>query len=365
LPFFGLSIGLGLVIYWLERNHVGARGPDWALSFPERVLIAGRALWFYIGKLLSPAGLCFIYPRWELNVHSARQWLFPLSAIAVAGCLWLFRHRIGRGPLTATLFYAGTLFPVLGFMNGYFMKYSFVCDHWSYLSTLGPIALGAALVTGLARRLKSKLMLPVFAIFLLPSLALLTHRQSGIFRDSETLYRVTLARNANADLAHNNLGLLLFQAGQLDEAIAHFEAAVRIRPSSAHAHNNLANALRSAGREREAVAHYEASLRTEPNNVSTLNNLALLLASSWDASLRDGRRALELAQRANQLTGGRSALTLCALGAAYAESGRFADAIAAAKRARQFVNPNTPLAPLLEQQIMLYQSGSPFHEPPP
>src|SRR5580658_6605696 len=152
LPFFVISIGFCLGTSWLEKNHVGAKGPDWQISFPARCLIAGRAIWFYVGKLLWPSQLCFIYPRWHLNTGSWRQWMFPISVLAILLTLWQLRHRIGRGPLTACLFFIGTLFPALGFMNAYFMTYSFVCDHWVYLSSLGLFALSAALAVKAADR---------------------------------------------------------------------------------------------------------------------------------------------------------------------------------------------------------------------
>ena len=98
----------------LEKICLGAKGPEWAFSFPERCLIAGRALWFYTGKLLWPADLCFLYPRWQLNAGSFAQWLYPGAAAGVLLALWLMRGRIGRGPATAAFFFAGTLFPVLG-----------------------------------------------------------------------------------------------------------------------------------------------------------------------------------------------------------------------------------------------------------
>src|ERR1017187_2267054 len=80
LPFFALSIGLCAVTAWLEKNHVGAQGPDFALTFPQRCLIAGHAFWFYLGKLFWPAKLCFVYPRWQPNPGSGWQWLYPVTA---------------------------------------------------------------------------------------------------------------------------------------------------------------------------------------------------------------------------------------------------------------------------------------------
>ena len=363
LPFFAASLALGLMTAWLERNHLGARGPEWAIPFPERCVIAGHALWFYLGKLLCPVNLCFIYPRWALSGGSPARWLWPASALAALLWFWLFRGRIGRGPLTAALFFVGTLFPLLGFINGYFMRYSFVSDHWAYLPSLGLIALAASLLARWAQRRRALVL--ALSGLTLAGFTVLTFLQSALYSDAQTLYRATLARNPQADLAHNNLGLLLFQAGQTEEAIRHFQRAVELRPSSAHAHNNLANALRLEGRAREAAAHYEASLKSEPDNPSTCNNLAMLLATSSDASLRNGRRALQLAQHANQLTGGRSPFILGTLAAAYAETGRFTDAVAVARTALDLASrrPNSQLAEALRAQLQRYDSGLPSREP--
>jgi tetratricopeptide (TPR) repeat protein len=363
LPFLAAGLGLGLMTSWLERYHLGARGPEWEIPFPERCVIAGRALWFYVGKLLCPGDLCFIYPRWALGDRSLVRWLWPATALGALAWLWLLRRRIGRGPLTAALFFVGTLLPLLGFVNGYFMRYSFVSDHWAYLPSLGLIALGAALATRWAER--RRLLVYGLGSVALAGFAALTFLQSALYRDAETLYRVTLAKNPKADLAHNNLGLLLFQTGRTEEAIGHFQQAVELRPASAHAHNNLANALRLTGRTREAAAHYEASLKSEPDNSSTCSNLAMLLAASPDASLRNGPRAVELAQHANQLTGGRNPMVLGTLAAAYAETGRFAEATATARTALELASrrQNSRLAQALQMQIQRYGSGLPSREP--
>ena len=109
----------------------------------ERCLIAGRALWFYLGKLVWPEPLIFIYPRWSIDAGAPWQYLYPLAALAVVAGLWLLRHRLGRGPLASWLFFGGTLLPALGFFDVYPMRYSFVADHFQYLASLGPIALAA------------------------------------------------------------------------------------------------------------------------------------------------------------------------------------------------------------------------------
>ena len=174
LPFFALALGLCAVTAWLEKHHVGAQGSDFALTFPQRCLIAGRAFWFYLGKLFWPANLCFVYPRWQPDPGSGWQWLYPVTAIGALFTLWLARGRIGRGPVTALFFYVGTLFPVLGFMNAYGMRYSFVWDHWVYLSALGIIALVAALVVRVAEFLRTPAVVYGFAAIVLPGLVLLT-----------------------------------------------------------------------------------------------------------------------------------------------------------------------------------------------
>ena len=109
LPFFVVGVGLGLMTAWIEKYHVGAQGAAWSLTFADRCLIAGRALWFYAGKLVWPAHLTFIYPRWKIEPEMWWQWLFPVAAVVVVAGLWLARRRIGKGPLVAVLFFAARL----------------------------------------------------------------------------------------------------------------------------------------------------------------------------------------------------------------------------------------------------------------
>jgi hypothetical protein len=188
LPFFALGVGLGLITAWMEKFHVGAQGAEWSLTFADRCLIAGRALWFYAGRLVWPAHLTFIYPRWKIEPEVWWQWLFPVAAVGVVAGLWLARRRIGKGPLVAVLFFAGTLGPALGFVNVYPMRFSFVADHFQYLASVGLITLCAV---GLARMPR---VMPATLVVLLGAL---TWQQAGIYRNLETLWRDTLARGAH------------------------------------------------------------------------------------------------------------------------------------------------------------------------
>ena len=265
LPFFALAIGLCVVTAWLEKNYVGAQGPEFAMSFPEQCLVAGQALWFYVGKLLWPVNLCFVYPRWHLNAGSGLQWLYPISAVGALFTLWLARKQIGRAPAAAAFFFVGTLFPVLGFMSVYGMLYSFVWDHWVYLSSLGLIALAAALVAQVTRYLRTPAVLYGFAAVILPLLTVLTWRQGAVYNDVETLWRDTLARNPDCWMAEINLGMAFLQTNKPQEAIPHFEQALRIKPNYAEAHYNVGTALLQMSRPQEAIARYEQALRIKPN----------------------------------------------------------------------------------------------------
>jgi tetratricopeptide (TPR) repeat protein len=277
LPFFALAIGMSLVTAWLEKNHLNAQGPEWAISFPQRCLIAGRALWFYTGKLLWPVNLCFIYPRWQPDTRSISQWLYPITATGTLVALWLARRNIGRGPAAAAFFFVGTVFPLLGFINSYGMRYSFVWDHWTYLSSLGLIALAAALLARAADRLQARVALYGCAAVILPVLMILTWRQCRTYADMETLWRDTLARNPTAWMAHTNLGLVLLGQGKTTEALAEWEQAVRINPDNIEGHNNFAAALARAGRLQEAVEQCNQVLRLTPYDPEVHYNLALTL----------------------------------------------------------------------------------------
>jgi tetratricopeptide (TPR) repeat protein len=297
LPFFALALGLCTLTAWLEKNHVGAQGPDFALTFLQRCLVAGRAFWFYLGKLFWPAQLCFVYPRWQPNPGVWWQWLYPVTAVGTMLGLWLARARLGRGPITALFFFVGTLFPVLGFMNAYYMRYSFVCDHWVYLPSLGPLALAAALGSGVAERLRLRWVIYGFAAMVLAGLGTLTWRECGMYANLETLWRTTITRNPGCWLAHNNLGTtLLNKQGNLDEPIQHFERALQLKPDYPEAHVNLGVAQAKQGKLNEAIQHFERALQLKPDYPETHVDLGVVQAAQGrlDEAIRHYERALQL-----------------------------------------------------------------------
>lgn len=297
VPLFVLGLGLALVTIWMERTHVGARGVHWDLSLLERVLIAGRALWFYATTLAWPHPLSFVYPRWTIDTASLGQWLFPVAAIGVVIAAWLVRDRLGRWPVVAVVGFAVTLAPALGFIDVYPMRYTFVADHYQYLASLFLLVPAVAvLATAAARR---GIALPVLAVPLLAVLAMLTWRHARIFTDQETLWRDVIAKDSASSMAHINLGLWLQQHGRGPEALGALEAALRLEPDDADVHGNLGIVLATLGRSAEAREHLDRALALAPESPRAHSNLANALAAAGDldAAAEHYRTAVRLDPR--------------------------------------------------------------------
>jgi tetratricopeptide (TPR) repeat protein len=277
-PWLAMGAAAGAATAWMERTHVGTGGAAFSLGPVERILVAGRALWFYLGKVFWPLDLVFIYPRWTPDARSLWQYLFPAAAVAALAALFWLRRR-SRAPLAVALLFAGTLFPALGFVDVYPFRFSFVADHFEYLALAIIVAAAAAGYSLAAGRLPlpGRLAAAAAAVCAVGALASLTWRQSAMYANVGTLWQTTIARNPGCWMAHNNLGLALMADGQTDEAVAHYRKALEIYPGFAGAHNNLGVALMKMGRTEEAVAEYRAALEVEPGDSETHNNLGMAL----------------------------------------------------------------------------------------
>src|SRR6185369_6734667 len=346
VPFVILGVGMGLLVVWWEHYHQGTNRAAFTFLSPmERILVASRAVWFYLSKIFCPSKLTFIY--------------------------------------------------------------TFVADHYQYLACIGPIALLSAGLVSLSGEFPQyRAVIMSAALLVVASLGTLTWRQARTYSDAETLWRTTLARNPECWMAHTNIGLVLFQKGQIDEAIAHYRSALQmqpdwwdaeynlgtalsakgqideailhsekavsmrpadpdarvslanllfqkgrideaiahyqkaitvrpadfpalyalghallekgeldsaiqvcrsallLRPLDADCHTTLAIALEEKGNPEEAVLHYNRALELAPESIPTLTNLAWLLATSQNASLRNGLKAVALAKQAHELVGG-------------------------------------------------------------
>ena len=296
LPFFGLGIGAGLFTAWVERNFVGAHGTAFQLSILQRWLIAARDFWFYLFKLLWPVKLTFIYPRWQISGAIWWQYLFPLTLILLLALIWRLRKK-NRGPLAAVLVFLGLLFPALGFINVYPFIYSFVADHFQYLACVGPLTLFAAGMTmALDSIAPGKVLLrPTISFLLLLTLGALSWRQCRDYRDIETLWRTTIARNPDCWMAYSNLGSFLSARGNVDEAIRDFRKALELWPNQSKDHNNLGKALVQKGRIAEAMDHFQTALRVSPEDPDTESNIgaASLQQGDADEAISHLRRAVE------------------------------------------------------------------------
>jgi tetratricopeptide (TPR) repeat protein len=339
-PFFGVAFLLGLLTVWVEKNHVGAEGAAWSLDPIERVLLAGRALWFYAGKLLWPRPLTFFYPRWDVDVRTWWQCLFPIAALGAIAVLWRAQSRMGRGPLAAVLIFAGILVPVLGFFNVFYAKFSQVADHFQYHASVALIALAAAGFALAAERVSAARAgwMPRIAALILLALGSVTYQRTYHYRNEEQFYREILAENPAAWVARQNLGSLLhdrgdyeeasalyaaalavnpddsvlqdgagaillgwggrdgFRPGQLEEAIAHFRKACLLEPRNLTAQRSLGLALTEAHEYDAAQQQFEAVLQLDPDNVAALCSLARLrtLRDDWQQAEFDYERALRI-----------------------------------------------------------------------
>jgi len=164
--------------------------------------------------------------------------------------------------------------------------------------------------------------------------------------------------------AYFNLGSVLFQQGRIDDAITQWRKALAIRPTDAEAHRNVASALRKQGNVKGAIAEYEQALNITPEDTVALNNLAWILATSSDASIRDGARSVTLAVKAVQASADKDPNFIRTLAAAHAAVGQFAEAVATAATAKALATTqNKPeLASRLEQEIASYGAGIALRE---
>jgi tetratricopeptide (TPR) repeat protein len=388
VPYFFLAIPLALLTAWLEAHHVGAAGPEWVLSGMHRVMLAGHAVCFYFAKLIWPANLTFIYPRWRFE--SAWFLLFPAIALGGLALLWTLRRRIGKGPFAAAAAFIVTLGPILGFVNCYAFQFSYVADHWQYLASLSLISLVAAIPLAFPNRRLVVLGLPLFL------LAFLTWRQCPIYRNVETLWRDTLAENPECWLAHHNLGVLLLSRNCYSEAEEHLRAAIDLRGNYYEAENNLGQCLMMQNRLDEAGQHIDRSLALNSGYAASrwnkallcerqgkkeeayaiaqagltqssicldgLNSFAWLLATAVNSDIRDAASAEQFARRGCQLTHYVNPYFLDTLAASCAAQGRYDEARQLANRALIIASSleNAELERGIARRLKLYESNKAY-----
>lgn len=416
LPLLGLGAAMGLLTAYLERVRVGAVGPEWSHSLPERALfVAPRALLHYARTVAWPHPLMFFYPRWEVAPDRWTSWAAPVVTMALFIAAWLAARRGRSEPLWLLGYAAVTLFPALGLLNVYPHRYSWVADHFAYLGCLGFLLLYVLGLRALVLRWFPRAADPgsapapevaalrpaalVVSTLALVAAGVLTFLQARVYRDAETLWRDTLAKNPRAWMAMVNLGRICLETGRRQEAQQLFEQAARYPIAHPEAYGNWGSLLFLEGRYAEAVEKYQQSLSARPGDPRAHENLAAaqyacrdyraaartlreaharfprrvgltirlawLLSTCPQADVRDGRLALELARAA---TAARPADPDAwdALAAAAAETGDFRAAIDAASRAVALAaqRGQTGLAQRIEQRLSGYRASVPFRDAP-
>jgi tetratricopeptide (TPR) repeat protein len=269
IPWLAIGASYGVFTSWAERRYTGAVGPDFALTMGARCLLAARVVWFYALKLLWPADLTFWYRHWTVDPAQWPQYLPAAGLIAAAaGGVWL-AAKGRRGPLAALLLFCGTLVPVLGFLNVNWFRFSYVADHLQYPANLFFLAPLASCLVLAVNRIPPTTRRPAWAVVaaMLVVLTALTWNQSALYRDSETLFTNTLARNPDSWVAEYSLGVLIAETpSRMPEAFRHFEAAVRLKPDSMETHYNFGSALADTpGRLTDAIREFETVVRLNPD----------------------------------------------------------------------------------------------------
>lgn len=300
-PFFAASLVLGLVTVFFQYSrsiqNVVIREDD----LLSRIQTAAWAVWFYLGKVVFPIGLSFTYPKWIAAEQGLLAWV-PLAGLAAAFAglvLWARRSAAGRGALAGALCYGAMLLPVLGFLNIFFMRYTYVSDHYQYPAILAALAV---LVGGVFHyfRLRSpdaRWAAPAVGACLCAILSLQTLAHQRHFLNTEVLYRSILARDPKSSFAHANLGAVLRGRGLNDEAERHYEEAIRLDPRSFVALTNLAALRMDQGRTTESLELMREADGIQPDSPGVLRNLgiALLRTGNREAGLAALRRSAELA----------------------------------------------------------------------
>ena len=367
IPLFALSIGSCVATFWAQNFALGSTE---FLPLKWRITNALFSYFEYVRQMCFPVDLIpfYLHPENRLEI-----WRFVLAVIVVVAvtAIVFVRRRPNPYLIVGWFWYLVMLIPVIGIVQVGLQGHA---DRYTYLPQIGLDIALVWLIWDLTKSWRQqKILLSAAAAIVLLTLSILSWKQTMHWRDTETLWRHTLTVTPDSDVAHAGLGGILFVRGQIEESIDHYERALRLRDGNTAAHFGLGRALAakqktdaaifhfqkalsiqpdyigasndlgvlfaSKGEIKEAIAAWEQSLSFDPDNADATNNIAWVRATATDADLRDGRQALDLAQRALR-TGGENAVVLRTLAAAQAENGQFAEAIATCQRGEELARRN-------------------------
>jgi tetratricopeptide (TPR) repeat protein len=424
-----LAFGLMSVWFQKHQALANAGQTLQATSCWERLAGAGYDFWFYLGKALMPVNLSMVYSRWRIDAGTLTAYLPDLLVCAVFVLCWWFRRSWGRHALFGLGCFAVTLFPALGFFDAQFLTMWRVSDHLQYAPLIAIVALAIAGLASLPNKAIFRC-LAVILLLTLSVLtfqraqvfsteesllrdtlaknpaAWAAHNDLGLIfakrgNDADAINQFSASLQFNPDNlgAQLNLAQVLALQGRWEDADQHYLAALKIKPFDPGTHKEFAAALEAQGRAREALFHLKMALCFKPeiqtrlefaallyqtgdfpqaaaqyrrvlslkhDEVVALNNLAWILATCPDDKVRDGAEAVRCAERACRLTAFKRASIVGALAAAYAEAGRFPEAVTTGETAVRLsaAAGDTKSAAIYQQPLILYRAGKPWRERP-
>ena len=391
LPLLGLVAASSVVTLFAQKV---ALQPLTNMSMAARTgnaLISGVV---YLRQFFWPFPLAPLYPIWPPDVVTEKVLLCAGLLIAISAVVFFLRRL--RYLVTGWLWYLIMLGPVIGILQVGNQAHA---DRYTYLPQIGLAILVTWALADLCSRWRHRaFILAPLAAGVLVFLGFSAQTQAAYWRNSETLWTHTLAVTTNNAVAeenlgetlyqqgrspeaiphfqkalrndpydasvHSTLGIALLEIGQVDESLAHLQTAIQLDPHNADAQYNLANTLMALDQPQEAIAHYNNALQINHDDVQSLNNLAWILATWPDPLVRDGTKALALAERAVSLTNHREARTMATFAAAFAESGRFPDALKTAESAADLAKAegNSGLADSILSQAERYRANLPMRD---
>jgi tetratricopeptide (TPR) repeat protein len=392
LPLVILSVGSCAATLIAQQVAIGSTE---SLPLASRIDNALVTYVNYLRQMFWPVDLVpfYIHPEWRLGTWEIIGAIILLAGITAA--IFLLRRKLPF-LLVGWLWYIVMLFPVIGIIQ---VGLQARADRYTYLPQIGIIIAVVWAIRDLTSpwRARTVALVPA-SLAVVGSLSFLSYRQATHWHDTESLWSYTLNRSPENDVAltglamievgrgqthdaithfrhalglrdgnaaaHYGLGLALSQQRKTDEAIEHWQKSLELQPDNLNARNNLGAALAEIGRTPEAIEQWQQTLAFDPDNGNAANNLAWVFATSPDATLRDGAKAVAYAKRATKVPGGDNPLVYRTLAAAYAENRQFAEAISAAEHARQLAQAagNSALVSELDRCIELFRQQRTLRE---
>ncbi|HWY50060.1 MAG TPA: hypothetical protein VNW72_01115 [Chthoniobacterales bacterium] len=369
IPLVALSLAASGVTVFVQTVTMASLEQ---LALLPRIKNAAVSIIVYLRQMFWPFDLAVFYPHPHdrLNIWIVLGSVSLIVAITLVAVLFMQKRPY---LFVGWFWYLILLFPVLGLFQAGLQSRA---DRFTYLPHIGITIAVTWTIADFAPRWRYRsAILASTAMCLVVAFAICAWKQTTYWRDSISLWRRALAVTTDNQTAHQNLAAALWARGDIAEAqmqsragnIIHAEATVKDFPFNIAARDDLGVLLVQAGDVHGAITQWEASLQIDPNDGNALNNLAWILATYPDDSIRNGQRAVGLAESATVLPGGDVPIVLRTLAAAYAESGDFSKAIDTAQHAVDLATAqnNTSLLATLRHEIELYHARTPYRESPP